>query len=71
MKLKRSTFSEISSIFFCIFLILIDKYVTENLLYTQSVGYDFHVFILINFINNADNLCFLVNLHHKIYSINF
>lgn len=68
MKLKRSTFSEISSIFFCIFLILIDKYVTENLLYTQSVGYDFHVFILINFINNAARLLMIICVFWSIYT---
>lgn len=67
MKLKSSKISEMSSIFFCIFLILIDKYVTENLLYIKSAGYDIHNFRFIDIINNGTYLLMIICVFWSIY----
>lgn len=68
MKLKRSKFSEFLSIIFCIFLILIDRYITENLLSIKSIGYDFRNFTFVDFVNNGAYLLMLICVIWTIYT---
>lgn len=68
MKLKRSKFSEFSSILFCIFLILIDRYITENVLSIKSIGYDFRDFIFVDFVNNGAHLLMIICVCWTIYT---